>query len=98
MRSTRCTSRIWSAGRIASSVHGVPRATRHIDLLAAIRSEHVDRLAAALTGDFYADSRMMHEAINHNRAFNVIHLASGYKFDVFPAADDAYVQAQFDRR
>src|SRR5258708_9163564 len=41
---------------------------------------------------------MMPEAITHTRAFNVIHLASGYKFDVFPAADDAYVQAQFDRR
>lgn len=85
-------------GSIASSVHGIPRATRDIDLVAAIRSEHVDRLAAALSGDFYADSQLMHEAISHNRAFNVIHLASAYKFDVFPAADDAYVRAQFERR
>ncbi len=85
-------------GSIASSVYGVPRATRDIDLVALIRSEHVDRLAAALSGDFYADSQLMQEAISHNRAFNVIHLASAYKFDIFPAADDAYVQAQFERR
>jgi hypothetical protein len=84
-------------GSLASSVHGVPRATRDIDLVAAIRIEHVDRLAAALSGHFYADPQLMREALAHNRAFNVIHLASPYKFDIFPAADDAYVQAQFER-
>ncbi len=41
---------------------------------------------------------MMREAILAKRSFNVIHYATAYKFDLFPAPSDACTQAQFNRR
>jgi hypothetical protein len=37
-------------------------------------------------------------AIDQGRAFNIIHLPTGYKFDIFPLTSDPYQQAQFGRR
>jgi hypothetical protein len=85
-------------GSIASSFYGNPRATRDIDLAAEIRLDHVAPLVAALGGDFYADADMMSQAIAANRAFNLIHFATSYKFDIFPAGSDPYTCAQFQRR
>jgi hypothetical protein len=44
------------SGLLASSVHGLPRATMHIDLVADFRTEHIERLVAALSADFYAEA------------------------------------------
>lgn len=85
-------------GSIASSFYGSPRATRDIDLVAAIRLDHVAPLVSALGRDFYADAEMMREAITAKRAFNLIHYATSNKFDIFPAGDDPYTHAQFERR
>ncbi len=86
------------SGSVASSVHGVARATRDIDVLVDIRANQVDPLASALSGHFYADANMMREAVLAKRSFNLIHYATAYKFDLFPAPSDAYTQAQFNRR
>jgi hypothetical protein len=86
------------SGSVASSVHGVARATRDMDLLVDIRDSQVGPLASALSKHFYADAEMMQEGIRRKRAFNVIHYATAYKFDLFPAPSDAYTQAQFARR
>jgi hypothetical protein len=86
------------AGSVASSFYGNPRATRDIDLVAEMRLDHVAPLIAALGRDFYADADMMRQAIAANRAFNVIHFATSYKFDIFPAGSDPYTRAQFQRR
>jgi hypothetical protein len=85
-------------GSLASSVHGVPRATRDIDLIAEIQLEKVGPLTSALAPHFYADADMMRQSMALGRAFNVIHLASAYKFDIFPAKNDAYTRIQFERR
>ena len=86
------------SGSVASSVHGVARATRDIDVLVDMRENQVAPLASALSKNFYADAGMMRDAILGRRAFNVIHYATAYKFDLFPAPSDAYTQAQFARR
>jgi hypothetical protein len=85
-------------GSVASSVYGTPRTTMDVDLVADIRAEQLGSLAAALQPDFYADLEMMKDAWSRGRAFNVIHLASSNKFDIFPLADDAYSQEAFSRR
>ena len=36
-----------------------------------------------LISDFYADDEMIRDAINGHSGFNLIHLASAYKVDVF---------------
>ena len=39
------------AGSLASSVHGMPRSTLDVDLVADLRPEHVERFAAALAAE-----------------------------------------------
>jgi hypothetical protein len=85
-------------GSVASSVHGAPRTTMDIDLVADVRVDQLRRLAAELKGEFYADPDMMEKAWEHGRAFNLIHLGSSHKIDVFPLGADPYSQEAFARR
>ncbi len=75
-------------GSLASSLHGLPRATNDVDVLAALRPEHVEPLVRALGPAFYIDADMIRDAIRRRAEFNVIHLATMFKVDVFiPALD-----------
>lgn len=85
-------------GSVASSVYGRPRTTMDVDVVADLRPEQLSRLAGELQREFYADLEMMKDAVNLGRAFNVIHLASSYKIDVFPLSGDEYSQEAFNRR
>lgn len=73
------------SGSLASSAYGVVRATRDGDLVALIFPLHAKQLAKALGSGWYADAEMMEQAIRERRAFNLIHIGSAMKFDVFPA-------------
>jgi len=70
-------------GSLASAVHGVMRATMDADLVADLQMEHIEPLAQALGDAFYADVEMMREAVRHHSSFNVIHLDTMFKVDVF---------------
>ena len=85
-------------GSLASSAHGVPRATMDVDLVADLKRDQIAPLADALGSDFYADARAMEEALHAGRSFNLIHYATSYKFDVFPLAPDPFHQTEFLRR
>jgi len=69
-----------------------------IDLVAELRSETVEELCGALKPDFYADVGQARDAILTGRAFNVIHLTTAYKFDIFPAGQDRLIRSQLARR
>jgi hypothetical protein len=75
-------------GSLASSARGVLRSTMDVDVLAAMRVEQADPLAAALGPAWYADPGDMRRAISAGRAFNAIHMLTGEKFDVFPASGE----------
>ena len=85
-------------GSVAGAVHGIPRSTMDVDLVAGLLPRHVPEFASKLAGDFYTDAQMIADALRHGRAFNLIHFGSSYKFDVFPLSATEYSQAQFDRR
>jgi hypothetical protein len=84
-------------GSLASSVHGIFRSTNDIDIVAAVRDEHLVPLVSALAGEFYVDADTMREAVRQVRPFNVIHFGSGYKFDIFPTAGDSFFEIQLAR-
>jgi hypothetical protein len=86
------------AGSAASSLHGIARPTMDIDLVADIRPDQIEEFAAELKADFYADTEMIKEALARGRSFNLIHLASSFKFDIFPLQKDDFSQTQFARR
>jgi hypothetical protein len=85
-------------GSVASSIHGIARPTMDVDLVAALPPGQVDRFAAELRADFYADPEMIRAALEQGRPFNLIHYASTFKFDVFPTLPDPYHQTQLARR
>jgi hypothetical protein len=89
---------IMIGGSLASSMYGIVRATRDIDMIAEVRPEHIQTLVRELEAEFYADAQQIRDALAAGRAFNLIHYASSYKFDVFPLRTDAYSQEQFRRR
>lgn len=73
-------------GSIASSLHGIARATQNLDLIVDLPVARVAELHGAICRDFYADEDAMRDAIQRGMAFNVIHLESGLKFDLFIAS------------
>ena len=85
-------------GSFASALHGVMRATMDVDLVADLRQEHVTLLVQALGEAFYADAPMMYDAIDQRSSFNLIHLASMFKVDVFVARSRDFDRAQLARR
>jgi hypothetical protein len=85
-------------GSLASAVHGVVRATMHADSVADLRSEHVEPLAQTLGDAFYADQQMMRDAIHRHASFNLIHLETMFKVDVFVARPRPFDRAQLSRR
>jgi hypothetical protein len=85
-------------GSFASTIHGLPRATRDVDFIADIKAEHVDAFVAALEAEFYLDAKTIHSAITHQRSFNVIHLDTIFKADVFVLAASPWAQNQLQRR
>lgn len=85
-------------GSLASAVHGVMRATMDTDLVADLRPEHADPLARTLSGAFYVDAESIREAIRHHSSFNVIHLGTMFKVDVFVLKQRPFHHVQFERR
>jgi hypothetical protein len=85
-------------GSFASAVHGVMRATMDVDLVADLREEDIVPFVQALGDAFYVDAEMMREAIGQHRSFNLIHLESMFKVDVFVARPCAFDRAQLARR
>lgn len=77
-------------GSLASSIYGIPRATQDVDLVADIRLSHVDAITSALAGEFYVDADMIRDAIKRRASFNVVHLATMFKADVFIFQGDSW--------
>ena len=84
-------------GSVASSLQGFSRATADVDLVADLRPEHVAPLFAALKDEYYVDDRAMRRAISLRRMFNLIHLDTLIKVDIYVPQDDEFGRQQFRR-
>lgn len=81
-------------GSVASIVHGEARLTNDLDLMADIQASHIPALVAALENDFYADEKAMARAVSQRGSFNLIHLATMFKVDVFIYRGDEWAGEQ----
>lgn len=70
-------------GSMASMAHSIPRTTLDIDLVADLHHQHIRPLVEQLQDDFYIEAQAIQEALTHRSSFNVIHLPSSMKVDVF---------------
>ena len=84
-------------GSFASSIHGVPRQTHDIDLVADLSLEKIPELVQRLRDEFYIDADMIRSALRRQASFNVIHLDSGFKVDIFPVGPGAFDQSEISR-
>ncbi|MBI4817733.1 MAG: hypothetical protein HY791_15840 [Deltaproteobacteria bacterium] len=84
-------------GSVASSLHGIPRATQDVDLVAALRYPHVGPFVTALEGRFYVDEESVRSAVLRRSSFNVIQLETMFKADIFVASDDPWIESELSR-
>jgi hypothetical protein len=86
------------SGSIASTIYGTLRSTLDADLVANLESSHVEAFVQELGQTFYADPDMIQDAIARRGSFNLIHLDSMLKVDVFVSKDRPFDRSQFERR
>jgi hypothetical protein len=84
-------------GSVATTVYGLTRTTLDVDIIVDLRVEHVSPLIQRLAGKYYLDEDMIREAIRLRSSFNLIHLGSMYKVDVFVLKQTPYDQQSFMR-
>jgi len=84
-------------GSMASSVHGIYRATADADFVALVRPDHAGPLAHLLHPGFYAEAEAIRTAAATGRSFNIIHLETLLKVDIF-AATRPFQLTQMQRR
>jgi hypothetical protein len=84
-------------GSVASATLGVARSTVDVDVIAEIPSEQVSDLRSLLEDQYYIDEEMIQEAISHRGSFNLIHLETMFKVDVFLPGRTLYDDQAFHR-
>ena len=84
-------------GSVASSALGVPRSTLDVDVACELRSHHVDAFVARLIDAYYVDADMVRDAITRESCFNVIHLATMLKVDLFVRRSRPFEDVAFER-
>jgi hypothetical protein len=94
----RLNIRYFVGGSLASSLHGVPRATQDVDIVADIKLEQIPQLVKVFGTEFYIDADMIREAIRQRRSFNIIHLATMFKVDIFILKPDKTSMEEMARR
>ncbi|MDI9432802.1 MAG: hypothetical protein QM570_13890 [Planctomycetota bacterium] len=85
-------------GSIASSAYGIPRATMDADLIAHLTVAEVSGLVTLLQDQYYVAEAAITNAIGSASSFNLIHLETMVKIDVFVPKKDAYHQIALARR
>lgn len=85
-------------GSVASSAYGAARATLDVDMVADLKPRHVRPLAKMLESSYYVDEDAILEAIRRHSSFNLIHLETMIKVDVFVVGDQPYPQQALRRR
>lgn len=71
-------------GSIASSLHGVPRSTNDLDIVALLPPLSAGELVRRLGEAYYADEAMIRNAFTRNQSCNVIWLDTMMKVDLMP--------------
>lgn len=85
-------------GSVASSLYGAARATLDVDLVADIKMAQIQSLQQRLARDHYVDAAMIRDALQRKSSFNLIHLPTMVKIDVFPLKTDPYDRETLQRK
>ena len=70
-------------GSLASSLHGEPRSTQDVDFVAELEPAKSAAWIELLGDDFYVDAERVAQAVRSRTSFNIVHLATMFKADIF---------------
>ena len=84
-------------GSVASSAYGIARATLDVDLVADLGENRIHPFMDLIREGFYVDEDRVRDAVARRSSFNLIHLESMIKVDVFILKLHPYDQAAFSR-
>ncbi len=87
-----------AGGSVASIIHGVSRLTMDVDLVADIQLQHIEDFVTRLHGAFYIDGPSIRRAVENQGSFNLIHLKTMFKVDVFIPKNRPFDQQQLNHR
>ena len=93
-----CGLRYLVGGSLARSLSGEPRSTLDVDIVVAMTTSDVDRVAEALGGDFDVDEQAAARAVHERSGLNLFHRASAIKVDLFVMGGSPLDEEQMDRR
>jgi hypothetical protein len=85
-------------GSVASSTYGLPRSTMDVDTVLSLEHRHVPELVQQLGTTYYIDADMIRDALDRQSSFNIIHLDTMIKIDVFVLKDQPFDKMAFSRR
>jgi hypothetical protein len=85
-------------GSVASSSYGIARATLDVDIIAQLNSTHVPSMVKTLETIYYIEESSIYEALKRESSFNIIHLETMLKIDVFIVKKSEYDQLSLGRR
>ncbi len=86
------------AGSFASTVFGELRYTQDADIVVNLQRGSVEDLVQIFSPDFYIDRSQVEAAIGRGSSFNIIHVKSAFKVDLFMLTEGAFDQEAFGRR
>ena len=75
--------RYYLGGSIASSAHGIARASLDADVVVFLAPEHLDPLVASLAEHYYIPVERLRSAVDRRSSCNFIHLDTMFKVDLF---------------
>ncbi len=85
-------------GSVASSFHGAARSTMDVDLVANLQSAKIQPFVSRLsTEDYYVSQAAIEDAVKRTSCFNVIHLASSFKVDIFILKNRDFDKSSMER-
>ncbi|MGD1276298.1 MAG: hypothetical protein ABR964_03630 [Tepidisphaeraceae bacterium] len=86
------------SGSLASSFHGQPRATNHLDLVIEPTHESLERFLRSLPSQWYVSSEAARQALVNRSQFNVIDTDGGWKADLIVRKSRPFSLEEFRRR
>ena len=84
-------------GSVASTIHGAIRSTMDVDVVCELAAAQVEPFLAAFGNEFYVSGPAVRYAVEQRSCFNLIHLPTAYKVDVFVSRDRPFDQAAMAR-
>lgn len=85
-------------GSVASSIYGKVRFTQDTDMTVEPFEDKADEFCRLVRSDFYISSDAMQQALRRKSSFNVVHLESAFKIDVFIQKDTEFEKQLLSRR